>query len=251
MYQFSSGSAYGIDSTGVPRKFAELQDISVDVSFTTKSLYGQNQFALAIGRGQGKITGKAKYAGLRGAMINNLFFGQGNNMQTNIPIFGEAGSVPGVSTYTITVSQATSFVDDLGVTYASGANAGVPFTKVGSPTTAGQYSVNAATGVYTFSAADANAAVFIDYTYKVTTSGYSIPINQQLAGTTPAFGLVLVSKFTPPGTSIVKAFYLNLFLATSSKLSLATKMDDFMVPEFDFEAMANASGNIGTFALGD
>jgi hypothetical protein len=35
----------------------------------------------------------------------------------------------------------------------------------------------------------------------------------------------------------------------SSKFSFATKLDDFIVPEFDFEAFADASGNIMTYSL--
>lgn len=38
---------------------------------------------------------------------------------------------------------------------------------------------------------------------------------------------------------------LKLLSCTSSKLSIATKLDDYAVPEFDFEALANAAGSIG------
>jgi hypothetical protein len=62
----------------VVRKFGALQDVSVDISFNLKELYGQNQFPLTIARGQGKIEGKAKFANLNGGMVNDLFFGQTN-----------------------------------------------------------------------------------------------------------------------------------------------------------------------------
>ena len=56
----------------------------------------------------------------------------------------------------IAVANAASYADDLGVYYASGANAGNRFTRVTTPAAAGQYSVNLATGIYTFAAADAS-----------------------------------------------------------------------------------------------
>jgi hypothetical protein len=38
---------------------------------------------------------------------------------------------------------------------------------------------------------------------------------------------------------------LRLYSCMSSKLSVASKNSDFMVPEVDFEAFANAANNIG------
>jgi len=80
--------------------------------------------------------------------------------------------------YTITVANAANYNDDLGVYYtAGGANAGIGttsgvFQRVAAPSQAGQYSVNFATGVYTFASADATAPVLISYTYNVTGTGY-------------------------------------------------------------------------------
>ena len=71
-------------------------------------------------------------------------------------------SVPGRPPFTITVSNATHFVADQGVTYAS---TGLPLIAVALDSGAGQYTFNAATGVYTFAAGDAGAGVLISYTY--------------------------------------------------------------------------------------
>ncbi len=78
-------------------------------------------------------------------------------------IAGETATVPSnPGPYTATVANASSFAVDLGVTYAS---SGAALTKVSSAPAAGQYSVNTVTGVYTFAAADAGAAVKIGYSY--------------------------------------------------------------------------------------
>jgi len=37
-----------------------LQDVDIATAFTSKELYGQNQFPAALASGQGKVTGKAK-----------------------------------------------------------------------------------------------------------------------------------------------------------------------------------------------
>jgi hypothetical protein len=78
--------------------------------------------------------------------------------------FTENVSVPAGSPFQITVppvsgSTYNGFVD-LGVQYVTSQ---ALFTAVTTPTTAGQYSVNPQTGVYTFSVADAGAQVTIDW----------------------------------------------------------------------------------------
>lgn len=71
-----------------------------------------------------------------------------------------AQTVPAASAYTITVPNGAWFSQDKGVTYANGTK----MVAVASNPAAGQYSV-AATGTYTFAAADASASVIINYTY--------------------------------------------------------------------------------------
>jgi hypothetical protein len=48
-----------------------------------------------------------------------------------------------------------------------------------------------------------------------------------------------------------KSMILTLNSCISSKMSFSTKLDDFLVPEFDFEAFADASNNLGTMALSE
>ena len=66
--------------------------------------------------------------------------------------------VPATGPYTITVSRATQWNGDGGVTYAS---SGLVMSPVTGVPTIGKYSV--AAGVYTFAAADARASVTINY----------------------------------------------------------------------------------------
>lgn len=241
-YQFGSGNLYGLVLSGsilVPRKFAALQDTSIDFDFTMKELYGQSQFPLAIARGQGKITGKAKAANFNAGHYNDVFFGQTNTVGQKLAAIGEVGTIP-ATPFQVTVANSANFSEDMGVSYVA---TGVPLTRVASGPVAGQYSV--AAGVYTFAAADTTLQVYIDYTYTAAATGLTTTLNNLLTGTTPTFVASFPISYTMQN-GVKKTFYVRLNACYSKKLVLATKIDDFMVPEFDFIAGADVSGVIGT-----
>lgn len=241
-YQFGSGNLYGLaGAVPVARKFGALQEVSVDFSFSLKELYGQDQFPLSIARGQGKIEGKAKLASLNGGLVNDLFFGQTNTTGKKVPVNKEPVTIP-ATPFQATVVNGATFYEDLGVVFAL---TGIPLVRVASGPTTGQYSVNNTTGQYTFAAADTLLGVLIDYSYTVSASGNITTITNQLTGTTPSFAAAFAIKY---GSSTV---YLHLNSCISSKLSFATKLEDFLVPDFDFKAFADASGTIGTLSMSE
>jgi len=250
---FGAGALWGnrTDATGSgigPDQFAILQDVEIDWDWQTKELFGQYQFPLNIARGQGKITGKAKFARIFGAIYGDLFFGQSPATGQLTVSENEAAAVPATTPFTVTVANAATFSDDLGVYYASGGNAGMRFTRVTTPSAAGQYSVNLASGVYTFAAADAAAAVTISYLY-TTTAGRKLTLTNQFMGYTPTFKATFYTLKTtqnvPAGLSLV------LNACTATKLSLPTKVDDYEIQQFDFSAFADASGTIGTLSTNE
>jgi hypothetical protein len=114
---------------------------------------------------------------------------------------------------------------------------------------AGQYSVNLATGVYTFAAADANAAVAISYLYNVSSAGKKLVLTNQFMGYTPTFKATFYTTKTTQGAAAGLALVLNA--CTASKLSLPTKTDDYEIQEFDFSAFADATGTIGTLSAAE
>jgi hypothetical protein len=236
IFEFGSGVLLGVrtDIAGAtPINFGLIQECQLDLSFTTKELYGQYQFPVAIGRGQAKMTGKAKMAQISGLAFNSLFFGQSLATGQLATAFGEAHSVPASSPYTVPATNASTFVDDYGVLYAT---TGLPLTKVASAPAAGQYSL--AAGVYTFAAADASAAVLVSYTYTIAGAGQQLTYVNQLIGATPTFQAQLYQNFQS------KPVNLKLFNCVSSKLAYATKLEDFSIPEIDFDIFANAAGNV-------
>lgn len=250
MYLFGSGVLYGTpltDAAGAaianptPVKFGTLQNVSVDISFENKMLYGQKQFPVAVGRGKGKVSGKASIGNLNGGLINSLFFGQTlTTGQIGISNGDVSATIPTTPfTITPTVPNSGTWVEDLGVIMG-----GVQLSRVASGPAAGQYSVSA--GVYTFAAADTGKTVYISYRYTATVAGASKSVvTNQLMGYAPSFSCHLSAPYAG------KQLTLILHNCISGKLSFATKQDDFIVPEFDFDAFADSNEQVLTFSLQD
>lgn len=224
---------------GSPQIFGSLENISVDFSADLKEINGQYTYAQTVGRGKSKIQCKATSAQLDTRLFNQAFFGQtvSNGSTAYAPM--EAHAVPGASAYTVTVTNSTTFAQDQGVVYAA---TGFPFTQVVTPSSAGQYSVNSSTGVYTFSSADASAAILINYTYTAT-GGHTLPINNQLMGLAPTFQCVLGDSYNFNGAT--QSVTMGLYSCVSSKLGLPLKNDDFVHVDLEWQAMANAAGQVG------
>jgi len=239
MINFGTGNLYGINAAAnsTPHKFGTLQDVSIDISSTTKSLHGQSKFAVDIKQGSSKLTGKAKVAQLNGKMLNDLFFGESLSTGLIIPAVAEAGVV---ATGAVTVANAATFDTDLGVIDAA---TGLNMTKVASTPAVGEYSE--ASGVYTFNTGDNGKAVLIDYLYTATTGGSNIAIGGSNIGATTKFMAVF------GGSTDGKILMLKLNACVSNKLALATKLEDYTIPEFDFEACLDSAGQLGVLSVAD
>jgi hypothetical protein len=244
MYNFGAGVLWGtptFDATGAaianptPLMLAVTQEVSIDIQGDIKELYGSNQFPVAVGRGKMKITGKAKYGQFNGAVMNSLFFGQTVTSNLYSIVNDVTGATIPATPFTITptVPGGGTWAGDLGVRDASGN----PMTRVASAPTAGQYSVTA--GAYLFAAADTGKLVFINYSYTATSTVAKTSIVQNIQmGQAPTFRADFFNQLGGNGLA------LTLFACVSNKLALQTKIDDFMIPELDFSAFADPSGNV-------
>lgn len=223
-------------ANGTPVNIGYAQEMSIDLSYNTKQLFGQNQYPLDVARSTAKTSGKIKAAQVSGVALNSAFFGQTFASGLLTASLGESHSVPATTPFTaiITPPNTGTFDTDLGVTYAA---TGLPLQKVGSVTAAGQYSESA--GTYTFDTADASAAVLISYAYTGTgTTSQTLTVANQLIGVTPTFQLDYLT------THNNKTYYARLFQCIASKLTQQFKLEDYMIPELDFEFFANAAGNV-------
>ncbi len=231
--------AIGSDANNTPAPFGTLQDVALDFSFTEKELRGQNLFAEETAQAEAKITGKAKFGRIDLALFNAQYFNGTLATGTLKVSYNEAAAIPAATPFTVVVANAATMTDDLGVVYAS--NKHERLEKVAGVPATGQYSVNVATGTYTFAAADEGLGVLISYRYSVPASGHTLTVTNQLAGASPYFSIILRNSYQGVEAGM------KLYRCMSSKLSLATKLGDFMIPEFDFSALADSAGNVFEF----
>lgn len=218
-----------------------MQDVSVDMTVETKTLYGSLRYPIAAGQGKGKIEVKGKNADINGGVLGSLFFGKAAAAVIKGAALDLPYSIPGASTYTVTVVAPNSgtFVSDLGVIDAT---TGVQLVRVASAPTVGQYSVSAL-GVYTFAAGDASKAVKISFEYSAASGGQLWTISNQVMGYTPAFTLLLQSAY------MGKTLVLKLNRCVSGKLALPMKADDYTISDFDAEAFADGAGEMGYICM--
>jgi len=162
----------------------------------------------------------------------------------------QASFATNVMTVTVAPTDGTKFAVGQVIT-AAGVTPGTTIVSLGTgiggtgtynlSTTPGTIAAEAvsASSVYQFAAADAGKTVFVSYQYTATSTTAKTSIVQNLLmGSAPTFRIDLTDGFNGKGAS------LSLFSCMASKLTLATKLDDFMVPEFDFSAFANAAGQV-------
>ena len=244
-FAFGSGTLVGkrTDVTGTPPALlGTLQDVTLDFDRKIELLLGQYNMAVAAGGGEFKIAGKAKFARLQATQINNLFLGQ--TLTANSMVEMTIGETDTVTAAAVSVANGATFLEDFGVFYAT---TGAQLVPVAASPTQGQYiAPTGSPGTYTFNAGDNGAAVVIYYSYSVA-SGNKIALANQLMGPMPLFEVSLKETFNYFGVN--KDIVVKLNACVAPKLSLPFSNQKFTVAEFDFQAIADASNNIGTISL--
>lgn len=226
-----------------PDQFAVLQENSIDFTFEVKELYSQLGFPIDIARGKGKITGKAKVARVFGALYADLFFGETVTVgETTV----SEDEVDTLAAGLYTVAHATAYVADLGVFYNSGGRIRFDFVT-GAPST-GQYTTGV-NGIYTFNTGDNGQSVAISYVYTVSGSGKEFTINNQFMGYTPTFEGTFYQNRATQGAAGQLTLRLNE--CVSSHLTFPSRIDDYGIPDFDWQAFSSGSNVIGTLSTSE
>jgi hypothetical protein len=239
LYNFGSGTLWGVNTAvnPTPIKFGTLQSFSLSMDTSTKPLYGQYQFPVAVGRGTTKVQGKAKYAAISGLAFTSLFLNTSFTAGQTTTANDEVGTITAGA---ITVANSATFTTDLGVLNAA---TGLPFIRVASAPATGQYSV--AAGVYTFNTGQNATAVKISYVY-TTSGGGSTVITNPLIGVAPTFKIAFENTYNNSKSNFV------LNSCTASKFNLFdTKIEDWNIQEFDFDVFVDSAGNLGTFSMNE
>jgi hypothetical protein len=250
-YGFGSGILWGTpvqDAKGTaisnptPLIFGTLQDMELDFKFELKKLHGQNQLAVAVGRGKGDITGKIKVADIRMGFLETIIFGQAAANGVLAMVNDTQGAaVPSGAPYTVapTVPDSGTFDKDLGVIDVS---TGRELKRVATPTAANEYAVSA--GVYTFAAASAGKALYFNFRYTSTsTATKTLTIRNLPMGYAPTFAVDYYAPFQG------KAAVMSLNSCVADGWKWGAKNDDFTVPEIGFSVQADASGVIGKISF--
>jgi hypothetical protein len=245
-YVFGSGTLIG-KRTDVantpPALIGTLESVEIDFDRKVETLLGQYNVAVAAGGAELKITGKAKFARLQATTINNLFLGQALSSSGMLEMATSEAATTATTTFTVAIGA--TYTEDFGVYYASNM---VQLTPVASGPTQGQYVPGVAnTGTYTINASDENTALLVYYGYTTSSGGNKIVLSNQLTGPVPMFEVSLKETFNYFGTQ--KDLVVKLNACFSPKLSLAFSNQKFTIPELDFQAIADASNNIGTIGI--
>jgi hypothetical protein len=140
--------------------------------------------------------------------------------------------------YTVTVAHAANFNADAGVIYAA---TQVRLKLVAAGPTVGQYSVNPATGTYTFAAADTLKGVVISYIWNDTATGQTLTVTNTLSGEAPQCRLFLFN------THKGKYFGVDLHAIEFQEIGIATKQGDFWMQDVTFDAFCDASDTLCEF----
>lgn len=242
---FGIGALWGTrnDITGVgPDQFAVLQDNSIDFTFEIKELYSQLGYPIDIARAKAKITGKAKVARVFANLYADIFFGE--TVATGEQNTSE-DEVHTLAASTMTVTNASTFVTDLGVYYKATGN--FRFQYVTGAPTLGQYSTGV-NGVYTFFTGDIGAVVTVSYVYS-DASGKTITINNHFMGYTPSFMGTFYQQKSTQGAAGQMTLRLNQ--CVSNHLTIPTRIDDYAIQDFDFQAFSSGNNQVGTISTSE
>jgi len=241
---FGAGRAFAKANVTNPTPARALvpQSQSIDLKRKVESLYGEKQLPVAVGAGQMDITGKVEYGKSQARLLADIMLGDTGTAGSYLEADGEAGMVPGSTTFTIQVTNHANYLFDLGVVNA---DTGVIYTRVanGSEVAATSYSVaesGGSKGTYTFAAGDANAHMQISYVY-TNTAGETVVMTNQLQGLTGNFTGVHVFPWGAEQDMIV----FNQCIASQQSLA-STKNGGFSHQTLEYSAFTDGNDNLGT-----
>ena len=230
MLNFSLGQVAlipaGANPTPVP--VALLTDLSIDISYKEVEFRGNQQFPIEIALGEATIKGKAKNGNINGATLSALLQGSTTAAGLVAGVIGELQTIPGTP-WQLTVANGATYADDLGVLDLT---ANKWLTRVASAPATGQYSVNTATGLYTFAAADTAHNLSINYSYAIAGSGKTTTLNNQLMGTTTNFALAAFDSNTIGG--LTRYFGWKFPAVVVPKLAHALKPNAYTDQDIEF-----------------
>lgn len=239
---FGSGYFYAKPNAANPNPtaFGATQNMSVDFKRDLKYLHGTNQLPIESASGKVTVSGKVELATVNGRLINDLLLGGSMATGETQLVQNEAHPIPPTGPYTITITPPNSgtFVDVWKIKYAA---TNVPLVQVASGPVSGQYSYTGA--VFTFAAVDEGLSISFDYDYSQVATGQVLTMSNQAMGKTGNFAALMAMNFGTEQNTI------QLNNCMSGGWSLATKLDDYAMPSFEYGAATDTNDNLGTMSF--
>lgn len=230
-------------SNPTPLLMGVVQGVDVDIKRELKKLHGSATFPVDVAGGKSSITGKISTANIYANLFETVVFGSVGSAGKAGIVADTTGQVIGAGAVTVTPPASGAWAGDLGVIDVSTAR---PLARVASAPATGQYAVNDASGAYTFAAADQGKAVYINYRYSVSGVGSgarTVGINNVQMGYVPTFRLDLLQAYKGEEAT------LTLYSCVADGIKFGSKNDDYTIPEFGFEAYADAANRVGVWSL--
>lgn len=176
-----------------PVMIGGLSDVKIKLSQKKIPLPGGTVFPEDFAAGPGEGTGSCKFRSWGSGTFAAVISGATTATGEKRGVFEEQATIP-TTPFQVTVANGATFFEDLGV---YNVNTGLYMLRVASAPATGQYSVNDATGLYTFAAADTGNVVRISYSYTSASTGKTATYSNALQGQATKF---ILTGFNTYGT---------------------------------------------------
>lgn len=247
-FWFDSGTLWArplIDGRRVPQadltpiRLGNLKGIELNIDMELNEARTTQQFKANMATGEKTIRGSASLGAFSARAINQLYFGEqaaaGARLIQNDDRSTLAGSPFEI---TPTVPQSGTWESDLGACLTTD---GTVLKRVAGSPGAGEYSV--AAGVYTFNTAEDTKEVSISFVYDIS-GGEKLSVLNQHKDLAASFELILQGRYNDKQVTWI----LNKVVADA--FSLPSSSESFLIQDFEFEAIADLNGVVGTISQG-
>lgn len=235
-----------------------------------KELRGAWRYPVAVADGKGTCSGKITFAQIwpetiaaitSGTQTEGAISGTWPDNTGGITVaISEVGTVPGSTSYTVTLANASTMVTGTEIVSVSIPSYGPvfytrvasgPVSATSSNPTGGTYTISA--GVLTFASGDASRTVHTTYFYSTTGGSADAQIGVQLAqvglNTALTFSLMLIGTGRNLYNNGTQDFICQLNACLAPSLKFDFKLDDFTMLDLDFDAFVDINGNLATFYM--
>lgn len=245
---FGCGRFVGINNVTNPTPMRPLlvQDMSVTFKRATKSIFGENQFAADVSSGEATVNGKVSFGATNARLFADLLFGTTSTTVLTTEYDNEAGTL---TLHAYTVLNPGTGITNYGVVNTTN---GVRYARVAAASeVAGvSYSLNAATGVYTFNASETGTTFKFSYSSTAATGGETVSLTNTPMGKINDFTANYVFPWYTAG-NVQEQDILTLNSCIASDHEISTKAGDYGKPTFSFEASCDANDNLGSFSFAE